>query len=75
MDGNFMDSYIWGYFGTFFYTKALGYINYINLSVVVLLQKLQPVFAIALSSIILKEKLSKRFISLAIVAILVVTWS
>ena len=59
-----------GILGTFFYTKALGYINYINLSVVVLLQKLQPVFAIALSSIILKEKLSKRFIGLAIVAIL-----
>ena len=29
-----------GLLGTFFYTKALGYINYINLSVVVLLQKL-----------------------------------
>ena len=59
-----------GILGTFFYTKALGYINYINLSVVVLLQKLQPVFAIALSSIILKEKLSKQFIGLAIVAII-----
>ena len=34
------------------------------------MQKLQPVFAIALSSIILKEKLSKQFIGLAIVAII-----
>ena len=59
-----------GILGTFFYTKALGYVNYINLSVVVLLQKLQPVFAIALSSIILKEKLSNKFISLSIFAII-----
>jgi len=59
-----------GILGTFFYTKALGYVNYINLSVVVLLQKLQPVFAIALSSIILKEKLSNKFISLSLSAII-----
>ena len=59
-----------GILGTFFYTKALGYVNYINLSVVVLLQKLQPVFAIALSSIILKEKLSNKFIILSLSAII-----
>ena len=35
-----------GILGTFFYTKALGYVNYIDLSVVVLLQKFQPFFAI-----------------------------
>ena len=57
-----------GILGTFFYTKALSYVNYINLSVVVLLQKLQPLFAISLASIILKEKLSQRFIGLALVA-------
>ena len=44
------------------------YINYIELSVVVLIQKLQPLFAIALSAIILKEKLSNRFIGLALIA-------
>tara|TARA_Y100001934_G_scaffold1634_1_gene2549 strand:+ start:4062 stop:4967 length:906 start_codon:yes stop_codon:yes gene_type:complete len=58
-----------GVLGTFFYTKALSYINYIELSVVVLIQKLQPLFAIALSAIILKEKLSNRFIGLALIAI------
>jgi drug/metabolite transporter (DMT)-like permease len=59
-----------GILGTFFYTKALSYLDYIDLSVVVLLQKLQPIFAISLASIILKEKLSQRFIGLALVAML-----
>ena len=59
-----------GILGTFFYTKALSYVSYIDLSVVVLIQKLQPMFAISLSSIILKEKLSRRFISLAMVALI-----
>jgi drug/metabolite transporter (DMT)-like permease len=59
-----------GILGTFFYTKALSYVNYIDLSVVVLLQKLQPLFAISLAAIILKEKLSQRFIGLALVAML-----
>ncbi|MDP6032586.1 MAG: DMT family transporter [Candidatus Marinimicrobia bacterium] len=58
-----------GVLGTFFYTKALSYVNYIDLSVVVLLQKLQPIFAIALAGIILKEKITRRFLGLAFVAI------
>ena len=58
-----------GILGTFSYTKALSYINYIDLSVVVMLQKLQPIFAIALAAIILREKLSQRFIGLAITAL------
>ena len=62
-------SIVGGILGTFFYTKALSYINYIDLTVVVLLQKLQPIFAIALATIILKEKLSQRFIGLAISAL------
>ena len=62
-------SIVGGILGTFFYTKALSYINYIDLTVVVLLQKLQPIFAIALAAIILKEKLSQRFIGLAISAL------
>ena len=57
-----------GLLGTFFYTKALSYIDYIDLSVVVLLQKLQPLFAISLAAIILKEKLSKQFIILSCIA-------
>jgi len=59
-----------GILGTFFYTKALSYINYIDLSVVVLLQKFQPIFAIILAAVILKEKLSNRFLLLAITALI-----
>ena len=59
-----------GLLGTYFYTKALGYVNYIDLSVVVLIQKLQPLFAISLASIVLREKVSKSFIFLASTAIL-----
>ncbi len=58
-----------GVLGTFFYTKALSYVNYIDLSVVVLLQKLQPIFAIALAGVILKEKITNQFIILAFTAI------
>ena len=57
-----------GVLGTYFYTKALSFINYIDLSVVVLIQKLQPLFAISLAGVILKEKLSKRFMFLAVIA-------
>ena len=37
-------------------------------AVVVLIQKLQPLFAISLAGVILKEKLSKRFMFLAVIA-------
>lgn len=50
-----------GAVGTMAITKALFYVNFVNLSVVILLQKLQPVFAIALATIFLKEKLPKEF--------------
>ena len=59
-----------GILGTFFYTKALSYVGYINLSVVVLLQKFQPIFAIALAAIILKEEITKRFLILAFFSII-----
>ena len=58
-----------GAVGTIAYTAALGKINYINFSVVVLLQQLQPIFAIALAGLLLKEKLTRKFILLAILAI------
>ena len=58
-----------GVLGTFFYTKALSYVEYIDLSVVVLLQKLQPFFAIALAAVILREKITKRFFILAVTAV------
>ena len=59
-----------GVLGTFFYTKALSYVNYIDLSVVVLLQKFQPLFAIGLASVILKERITHRFLGLAGMAII-----
>lgn len=58
-----------GLLGTFFYTKALSYVNYIDLSIVVLLQKFQPLFAIALAAVILKEPFSKRYLLLALMAL------
>jgi len=58
-----------GLLGLFFYTKALSYINYIDLSVVVLLQKFQPLFAISLAAVVLKERITNRFLILAIMAL------
>ncbi len=58
-----------GLMGTFFYTKALSYVNYIDLSIVVLLQKFQPLFAIALAAVILKEPITKRYLLLAVLAL------
>ena len=63
-------SLLGGICGTYFYTKALSYVGYIDLSVVVLLQKFQPVFAMSLAAIILNENLSKRYIILAMMAII-----
>ena len=63
-------SLLGGMGGTYFYTKALSYVGYIDLSIVVLLQKLQPVFAMSLAAIILKEKLSKKYVMLALLAII-----
>lgn len=57
-----------GILGTFFYTKALSYVGYIDLSVVVLLQKLQPFFAILLAVIVLKERMTKNFVLIALMA-------
>lgn len=59
-----------GALGTIFYTSALGMVNYIQFSVVVLLQQLQPVWAILAARILLKEKLSKEFLPYAILGIL-----
>ena len=58
-----------GVLGTFFYTKALSYLNYIDLSVVVLLQKFQPFFAIGLAAVVLREPLTKNYLLCAVAAI------
>ena len=54
-----------GILGTASYTAALFHVHHIELSVVVFLQKFQPLFAIALASVILKEPLTRRFLILA----------
>ncbi|MBZ0183135.1 MAG: DMT family transporter [Melioribacteraceae bacterium] len=59
-----------GAIGTMAITKALFYVNFVNLSIVILIQKLQPVFAILFASILLKEKLTTRFLLWAVTAIL-----
>lgn len=58
-----------GALGTIFYTAALGKVNYIQFSVVVLLQQLQPIWAIGASVILLKEKITKKFFIWAIIAL------
>jgi drug/metabolite transporter (DMT)-like permease len=63
-------SLLGGAIGTMAITKALFYVNFVNLSIVILLQKLQPVFAISLATILLKEKLPKEFFIWAGLAII-----
>jgi drug/metabolite transporter (DMT)-like permease len=58
-----------GILGTFAIVKALFLVDFNQLSVVVLLQKLQPVFAIVLAGLLLKERITPRFLSWAGVAI------
>jgi len=58
-----------GAIGTLAIVKALFLVNFTQLSVVVLLQKLQPVFAIFLAYLLLKEKPRASFYFWAAVAI------
>jgi len=59
-----------GALGTITIVYALFIVNFQQLSVVVLLQKFQPVFAILLATILLKEKLSKNFLAWGLIAVL-----
>jgi drug/metabolite transporter (DMT)-like permease len=59
-----------GTVGTLAIVKALFLVDFQHLSIVVLLQKLQPVFAILLARIILGEHPSRRFYGYAGLAIL-----
>lgn len=58
-----------GALGTYSIVKALFLVDFQQLSVVVLLQKLQPIFAIVLAGILLKEKIKKNFVVWASIAI------
>ena len=59
-----------GVLGTLWFTTALGKVHFISISVVFLLQKLQPIFAITTARIFLKEKLDSRYIKWALLALL-----
>jgi drug/metabolite transporter (DMT)-like permease len=59
-----------GAIGTMAITRALFFVNYVNLSIVVLIQKLQPVFAIIFALILLREKPPRAFYYWAGLAIL-----
>lgn len=67
-----------GALGTIFYTAALQRINYTQYSVVVLLQQqLQPIWVMIIAAILLKEKLTKKFLlwaALALVAAYFITF-
>ncbi|OGI71708.1 hypothetical protein A3B84_02760 [Candidatus Nomurabacteria bacterium RIFCSPHIGHO2_02_FULL_35_13] len=59
-----------GALGTTFFTKALFLTGFVDVSVVILLQKFQPIFAILLSAIILKERFPAKFYIYAICALI-----
>lgn len=63
-------SFLSGLVGTLLFTTALLKTQYISFSVVFLLQKLQPLFAITTAVIFLKEKITKRYIGWALLALL-----
>lgn len=58
-----------GVLGTFAIVRALFLVDFNQLSVVVLLQKLQPVFALLLAAVLLKERLTGRILSRAALAL------
>lgn len=57
-----------GLLGTLWFTTALLKVHFISFSVVFLLQKLQPIFAITTATIFLKEKFNRKYIIWAILA-------
>jgi len=66
-----------GLLGTLWFTQALLKVNFISFSVVFLLQKLQPIFAITSAHIFLKERITRdyaKWAALALVAAYFVTF-
>ena len=59
-----------GLLGTLFFTTALLKVSFISFSVVFLLQKLQPIFAILSARIFLKEKFKKGYLPFALLALI-----
>lgn len=65
----FLLSLLGGAVGTLAIVKALFLVNFKALTIVVLLQKLQPVFAITLAALLLGEKLKRNFLLWSALAI------
>jgi len=68
-------AFIWisimsGVLGTVLYTSALGQVNFIQYSVVVLLQQIEPLIALIFAWVILKEKITPKFLVWAIPAVI-----
>lgn len=61
-----------GLLGTLWITTALASVHFISFSVVFLIQKLQPLFTIISAALLLHEKVSKKYIKWAILAIIAV---
>lgn len=59
-----------GVLGTLWFTTALLKTNFISFSVVYLIQKLQPIFAISAAAIVLKEKITKSYVKWAVIALI-----
>lgn len=58
-----------GVLGTLFFTSALLAVYFIPFSVVFLLQKLQPVFTVATAAIVLRERVSPKYLLFAGIAL------
>lgn len=58
-----------GVLGGLWFTTALLKVNFISFSVVYLLQKLQPIFTISTARIVLKERVTGKFVKWALLAI------
>lgn len=58
-----------GVLGTLFFTTALLKVNFIQFSVVFLIQKLQPIFAVFTAWLLLGEKITKQYILWALLAL------
>jgi drug/metabolite transporter (DMT)-like permease len=59
-----------GVLGTTFMTKALFLTGFKDISVVILLQKFQPVFAILIASMLVGERFPKKFYIYSLIAVL-----
>jgi drug/metabolite transporter (DMT)-like permease len=66
----FLIAFFGGAIGTLAIVKALFLVQFKHLTVVALLQKLQPVFAILLARLILGERLGRQFLLWAFIALL-----